>query len=214
MSNNQSPSDGVIRYQLEFTQSPEPSSATTANLRAWFRICRQTGLVGQDPGLYDGVAYGNLSQRTNGERFLITGTQTSGLSVLQSRHFCWVIESVPAENRLVASGPCQPSSEAMTHGMIYQMLPQVNAVFHAHSPVIWRHAARLGLPVTAQDAEYGTPEMTEEVERLVSQPAMSQSGVFSMGGHQDGIVAYGENPQQAGILMISTLAAALAQSED
>ena len=205
-----SPNEGVIRYRLEFTPAPSPGLRESAALRAWFRICRQTGLVGQSTELYEGVAYGNLSQRIDSESFLITGTQTSGLDHLEPENFARVTDFAPASNRLVANGPCKPSSEAMTHGIIYRLLSNVNSVFHAHSSVIWRNSALLELPTTSTDAEYGTPEMTEEVERLLQNPEMAQQGVFSMGGHEDGIVAYGENAQQAGTLMIAALARALA----
>lgn len=210
MNQNTPPAEGVIRYQLEFTPAAPPDAMETAELRAWFRICRQTGLVGQSPDRYEGVAYGNLSQRIDDQGFLITGTQTSGLDHLEPDQFARVTGFDAAQNKLVANGPCHPSSEAMTHGMIYRQLSGVRAVFHAHCPVIWQNSAGLCLPTTAPDAEYGTPEMAEEVERLLRNPEMSQWGLFSMGGHEDGIVAYGENPRQAGALLISTLAEAMA----
>ena len=210
MTNNESTADGVIRYQLHFTPAPAPVSGDTAMLRAWFIICRRTGLVGQSPDRYQGAAYGNLSQRQEGNSFLVTGSQTSGLEQLETSHFCLVKEFSVTRNMLVAEGPSNPSSEAMTHGMVYRQLPAINAVVHVHSPVIWNNSDHLQLPVTHPDAEYGTPEMTREVERLLRNSPSTRLGIFSMGGHEDGIVAYGETLHAAGTLLLETLARALA----
>ena len=59
----------------------------------------------------------------------------------------------------MAQGPVKPSSEAMTHSMIYDQDVDAGCVLHAHSSVIWNHAAELGLPTTAANISYGTPQM-------------------------------------------------------
>ena len=201
------PSEGVIKFALQHRTAPALPAQATRELRAWFLICRQTGLLGQDARRYDGWAYGNLSRRW-AAGFVITCTQTSGQQALTNEDFALVESFDILRNSLSAHGPCQASSEAMTHGIIYRTLPRVGAVFHAHSPEIWQHAAELNLAVTDPDAEYGTPEMAGEVKKLLQrqdQPA----GIFSMGGHEDGIVSYAPDAEQAGLLMIQTLARAL-----
>ena len=92
----------------------------------------------------------------------------------------------------------------MTHHQIYRALPTAGAVIHAHSAPIWRQATRLGLPLTAPQAAYGTLEMAAEVARLL-RSARSESGVFAMGGHQDGIVAYAADMDTAGELLLELL---------
>lgn len=201
--------DGVIRYQQDWRETEALAPHLSAELRAWFRICHQTGLLGQSAERYEGAAWGNLSLRLS-QGFLITCTQTSALPELGAEHFARVLDFDAAQNHLVAEGPCKASSEAMTHGIIYRKLPQVNAIFHAHSPAIWRNAAQLGLAITDPAAEYGTPEMTYAVEHLLGQAGWENSGIFTMGGHKDGVISYGVNTEQAGCLMLATLARALA----
>jgi hypothetical protein len=78
---------------------------------------------------------------------------------------------------------------------------------HAHSPHIWRNAAALELPMTA-NVPYGTPEMAAEVARLYRESDMAQKKIFGMAGHEDGIVTFGATAEEAGFVMIGYLARA------
>ncbi len=97
----------------------------------------------------------------------------------------------------------------MTHGSIYAAAPAVRSVFHAHSPEIWREAARLGLPRTGNRIPYGSPEMAEEVKRLVSSSKILKQGIIVMGGHEDGVVSFGDSIDAAGANLLIALAHAL-----
>ncbi len=201
------PSEGVIKFHLAHEHGPALPGEMTAELRAWFIILRKLALLGQDPERYLGYAYGNLSVRTSGG-FIVTGTQTSSKKELDLEDFARVRDFDTHSNRLASEGPCPPSSEAMTHGAVYQALPRAGAVFHVHSPQIWRKAKTLGLPETDATIEYGTPQMAEAVIALLrNDPAP----VFSMGGHEDGIVAWGENAVEAGCRLLERLAQALSE---
>ena len=54
-----------------------------------------------------------------------------------------------------------------------------------------------------------TPQMALEVERLFNETDVYSKGIFSMGGHEDGVVCFGANPAQAGITLIQTYANSL-----
>ena len=97
----------------------------------------------------------------------------------------------PEQGRLIAEGPVKPSSEALTHGLLYALRPSIGYVVHVHSSEIWRAAGKLGLPGTDPSAAYGTPAMTEEVRRLLKGPLSGDTGVFVMLGHDDGVVSFG-----------------------
>lgn len=199
-------SEGVIRYRLDYRPGQLPSGADLAGLFRCFKRCREQGLIGRDPGRYDGFAYGNISVRAD-RGFVISGTQTGGNTVLTRADLAWVQEFDPAHNRLRAAGPARPSSEAMTHGQIYQALPTATAVVHAHSVAIWRRAEALGLPLSAPEAGYGTPEMAAEVRRLLASQR-SDCGGLAMGGHEDGVLVYAADMDTACDLMLDLLARA------
>ena len=210
--------EGVIKFQAEHAHGPldaERHGALVCELVAWREILVMTGLVGQDPSRYGGAGYGNVSVRLPpfpGERgqrpFLITGTQTAGQRRIGLEHFCTVRSYDARHNRVASEGPILPSSEAMTHGAIYDLGPQLRYVFHVHTPVIWRQAAALRLPTTNPSVAYGTPEMAFEVHRLFRETALADLRVFSMGGHEDGVISFGRNADEAGQVMIRTLARA------
>ncbi|MCG6967673.1 MAG: class II aldolase/adducin family protein [Chromatiaceae bacterium] len=197
-------SEGVVKYRLDYSPGELPPDTDLTALLRWFRRCREHGLIGQDPDRYEGLAYGNISCRA-ARGFVISGTQTGGRPALHLDDLAWVRDFDEAQNRLQAGGPARPSSEAMTHGQVYRVLPAVNAVIHAHSAAIWRNARQLELPVTSPAAAYGTPAMAAEVERLLATRTDCTAGVFAMGGHQDGVAAFAGDMDSAGELLLATL---------
>lgn len=215
--------EGVIKFDLEHQELALERGRVAplvARLAAWRRILRSTALIGQDPGRYEGAGYGNLSLRLfdrfvpPGRReFLITGTQTSGMPSLALNDVALVERYDYRTNRVRSRGSARPSSEALTHGAAYDLESRIQAVFHAHSPEIWRCAKALGLPTTDPSADYGTPEMALEVRRLYRLDDLRDRRLLVMGGHEDGVVAFGRSPDEAGSVLLTWLARAY-QIED
>lgn len=206
--------EGVIKFDLQFSPAPALPAANSAAIRDWHRRCHQLALIGRDPERYEGLAYGNISQREQGGAFLISGTQTGGEAVLPSDAVCRVDACDIAANRIIASGPVRPSSESLTHAALYQTDPAIGFVIHVHSPLIWHRAEALGLPSTPPEIEYGTPAMAVAVDDCYRMAKLHGSGIIAMAGHEDGILAFGKNAQQAGELLLACFARAreLAQS--
>jgi ribulose-5-phosphate 4-epimerase/fuculose-1-phosphate aldolase len=197
--------EGVVKYQLNFASASPGNPADIAELNAWRGLLYRLGLTGRDPLRYGGLAYGNVSLRQERTVFLISGTQTGHLPELGTEHYCRVTAFDPAKNYLVAEGPIQPSSEALTHAAVYETEDRVNCVLHVHSPEIWNLAEHLSLPVTRRQVSYGTPAMAEEVQRLLR---ISGSRLIAMGGHQDGLIAVGNTVREAALPLIEHLAEA------
>ncbi|MCC6456816.1 MAG: class II aldolase/adducin family protein [Caldilineaceae bacterium] len=207
--------EGVTKFQLEFTPAPPLPAAEIAQINTWRAKLYHQQLIGQDPGRYGGYGYGNLSMRLAPfdappalRRFVISGSQTGDLAELGPEQYAIVTECYPQENRVVAHGPIRPSSESLTHGAVYALDPVIRVVFHAHSPEIWRAATALRIPITDPLVPYGTPAMAAEVVRLFAETTVRQQRIFSMGGHEDGIVAFGETAEIAGAALLAALAAA------
>lgn len=205
--------EGVIKFDLRFTAGPPVVMETLTELNTWRHILWEHALIGQDPARYEGYGFGNISQRTGprnqprGKRqFVISGTQTGHLENLDNRHYACVTAYDAETNLVVAEGPVRPSSESMTHGVIYDLDNELRAMLHVHSPDIWNSAFSQGIPATNAAVDYGTPEMSREVERLYSQTDVRHKGIFSMGGHEDGIVAFGHSVEEAGNILLAALA--------
>jgi ribulose-5-phosphate 4-epimerase/fuculose-1-phosphate aldolase len=196
--------EGVTKFELDFTVAPVPES-DLSQLNLWRRRLQELTLLGEIPTRYGGLGFGNLSQRYVAG-FLITGSQTSGVAHLPASGYAWVTAWDLASNMLSARGQTRPSSESLTHAALYALSPEIKVVFHVHSPVIWHEAASLSLTMTDARVAYGTPEMAREVQRL--NLAETVPGLFCMGGHEDGVVAYGRDCQDAGQLLLETLSRA------
>jgi L-ribulose-5-phosphate 4-epimerase len=208
--------EGVTKYELHFTPSSPLPSAQLTELNAWRARFVRLELIGCHAHRYGGIGFGNLSKRLRpgAPSFAVTGTQTGHLPSLDERHYCVVTECDAGANRLSATGPIAPSSESLTHGQLYALAPNIHFVFHVHSPDIWRAAAALGIPTTHPHVAYGTPEMVTEVERLMIQTDVPQRQIFSMGGHEDGVVSFGATAEEAGTTLIRYLERAGIKNRD
>lgn len=219
------PQEGTLKFQLRFTPAAPIDLRAHGELNAWRRILFLLQLIGQDPARYEGYGFGNISQRIapfdappasagSAEpalcRFVITGTQTGGLPHLSAEHYAVVTECRPELNLIVAEGPIKPSAESLTHGSVYALDPGARFVMHAHSPHIWQRARQLDIPTTPEHVPYGTPEMARAVSQLFAETDVAERRIFCMGGHEDGVITFGATAEQAGCVMLTWLARALA----
>lgn len=201
--------EGVIKFQLEFHPAAPLRATLLTELIAWQRIARQLGLLGRDPARYGGLAYGNLSQRLRNGGFAVSATQSADHRHPDAGHFAHVTHWDCARNSLVAQGPARPSSESLTHAALYDADPRIGCVIHGHSPQIWRYRNALKLPSTAPTTAYGTPAMAEEVAHLYQHTGFAGQGAIAMGGHEDGILAFGRDLDAAGWTMVELLRLAM-----
>ena len=193
--------EGVIQFKLRHTLKEPLRWEDLQELESWRQQLRAKGLVGQDPTRYGGYGFGNLSRRllgVPGNRFVITGSQTGSIPRLTAEHYTVVLECSPTDNRVVSEGPIHPSSESLTHGILYALDDAIRWVMHVHSPVLWNGAALLGLPTTDPRVPQGTPAMAREVQRLFAKTEVRQRRIFAMGGHVDGLIAFGTTASEAG----------------
>lgn len=180
--------EGVVKYTVRHESARISLPAEMPDLLSWRRRLREMALIGADA---QGVGYGNLSIRLYATpTFLITGSQSSGLVEVDQRHFARVTVVDLDRNFLRSIGEHAPSSEALTHAALYQVYGAIRAVVHVHSAGLWSaHVHRL--PTTRDDVPYGTPEMGYEMIRLHKRSALGRQGVIVMGGHRDGLIAFG-----------------------
>jgi hypothetical protein len=198
--------EGVIQFSYALAPGAVAlDEGLLSEFAAWRSILRDLQLLGEDPGRYGGFGYGNLSIRHPGGGFVITVSQTSGLGVFGRQQLVHVKRSDPAEFRVDAVGSMAPSSESLTHAMLYQADPRVNVVFHGHCPLIWRARAGLGIPATAEEVPYGTPAMAQAVQTLLSKE-VRRPLLFATAGHEDGVFAAGATMRDCGTLLVAGLA--------
>jgi Class II Aldolase and Adducin N-terminal domain len=214
--------EGVLRFEAQHEWRPleeRPYGETARVLSAWRGILAHLRLLGRDPSRYEGLGYGNVSARVapfgdvprGRRRFLVTGTQTAHVAQATLREFCLVESWDVAGNRVTSAGPVAPSSESLTHAALYDASPAVRVVLHAHAPELWRRARALGLPVTREGAANGTPAMAVEVQRLYREGTFASVRVAAMGGHEDGVIAFGATAEEAGAALVGRLARAMAE---
>ncbi|MCK9396949.1 MAG: class II aldolase/adducin family protein [Methylobacter sp.] len=203
--------EGVIKYQLNHTQQPIDPLFPLTEINAWRTIAVRLELIGQVPDRYDNIGFGNISQRIepHSNQFIVSGTQTGHIEQLSREHYCLIVKAEPHRNRIESCGLCKPSSESLTHASVYAQDNAIQAIIHAHSPDIWKHTMALGLPHTTADVPYGTVEMAAAVEQLFQSGKLSHTSIFTMLGHEDGVVAFGRNMQEAAWELIKQLSLAI-----
>lgn len=202
--------EGVIKFDLRHRDQPLDEVDMT-ELRTWRLLLHKLELVGQAPHRYGGLGFGNVSMRMPAG-FLVSGTQTGRQVDPGPESYALVTGWSVAENVIESMGEVPPSSESLTHAAVYELLPDVRYVFHVHSPDIWQ--AQLDgasdLPVTQAGVAYGTPAMAREVARVCTGRSLPSG--FVMAGHGDGVVTYGANAEEAGLLLVGLLATAISNA--
>ena len=203
--------EGVIQFSYSLSRPGEALPGEVARpLLAWRSVLRRLDLIGRDPGRYGGLGYGNISRRMPGaaESFVITASQSSGIADAGERELVRVRRFDLRRFRVEAEGTLPPSSETLTHAMIYTADPEVNWVLHGHCPEIWENARAAGVPAIGADVGYGTPGMARTVAALLRRQR-ARPLVFVTLGHEDGVFACGAGAADAGGKLVGVLARCL-----
>jgi L-ribulose-5-phosphate 4-epimerase len=151
------------------------------------------GLIGMYP---DGIGYGNISVKlADGKGFIITGSATGQYDRLDPKHYALVNAYDFIRNSISCTGLTKASAESLSHAAVYESLPDAGAVVHIHNLELWERYLNL-IPTTSAEIEYGTPEMAMAIIQLITE--MKEDGkVIVMGGHQEGILAFGSSLEEA-----------------
>jgi L-ribulose-5-phosphate 4-epimerase len=181
-----------IKFSCERVAAAIPSFDGLANLNAYRRKLLDLNLIGVDP---DGIGFGNLSVRDGATgNFYITGSATGGIHELTLADCAKVVACDFKRNRVRYEGSVLPSSESLTHAAIYESDATAGAVIHCHDSKLWV-AALNQAPTTSKAAEYGTPEMANEIMQLFTRVDVPK--IVVMGGHHGGIVTFGKDLEDA-----------------
>ncbi len=181
--------EGYIKYRAERCEGEVPYTDALRNLNMVRTTLFNMGLI----GIYDnGIGYGNLSIRTEGNAFVISGSATGGAMILKPEQFALVESFDLAQNSVQSVGMIDASSESMSHGAVYEALPAVQAVIHIHSRELFDFMLKGDYHRTDAAIAFGTPELaTAIVELVTAQP--EPAGIFATAGHDEGIIAYGRD---------------------
>ncbi len=179
--------EGYIKYNAVRTEGEIPQNPLWDSLNECRTVLFTLGLIGIYP---NGIGYGNVSSRVGESQFLISGSATGGISELTRDHYAFV-ESFDLEKNSVKSlGKIDASSESMSHGAVYRAMPEVTAVLHVHSRMIFDYMIENNYPATPVSVPFGTPELAEEIAELVIAGG-ENNGVLVTAGHDEGVIAYG-----------------------
>jgi ribulose-5-phosphate 4-epimerase/fuculose-1-phosphate aldolase len=144
----------------------------------------------------DGIGFGNISVKVDASNFVITGSATGQYPSLDISQYALVTSFDIQENTISCSGLTKASAESLTHAAIYQAIPEVNAVVHVHHLELWEKLLN-HFPTTSSEIEYGTPEMANAVGILASKVQDKDQKILVMGGHREGILAFGQSLEDA-----------------
>ncbi len=180
--------DGVIKYNFDFKKSSPLEKSLYQEIEEVRERLFALGQIGEK----DGIGYGNISQRVSKKSFVITGTQTGALKSLDAKHYALIEDYDDEKFFLKSSGAIKPSSEALTHGTIYNLSPNIKAVIHIHSKRLWDFMLERDYK-RSEDVPYGSVLMIEEVKRIYKDTNPLKEPKFVMSGHEEGIIVFGKN---------------------
>jgi len=196
--------DGVIKYNIEHQNAATPLFSNYAELEALRRRLFALGLIGEK----DGIGYGNLSMRhKESKSFFVTASQTGNRERLSKDYYTYISKYEFDTFKVMSEGRHKPSSEALSHAMIYAIDERIKAVIHIHSLSLWKFMkADNSLATTA---EYGTAEMIEEIAGLYDDLNPVTNNAFVMKGHEEGIITFGSSVEEAELILYNIIQAYL-----
>jgi ribulose-5-phosphate 4-epimerase/fuculose-1-phosphate aldolase len=192
---------GYVKYQCNWIKSEPVDNKLIEEINFWRSKLHKLGLIGAYP---NGIGFGNISIRLDGKVFLITGTATGHLETLTVNHFTKVTAYHFKQNKLTCEGPIQASAESLSHAAVYEADKSANAVIHIHNKPLWLQLLNK-IPTTSPTVEYGTPQMALEIHRLFKETELHERKILVMAGHEEGIIAFGKNLNEAGEIIMNQL---------
>ena len=190
--------EGYIKFNCSWIRSKPIDSKKLGRINQWRDKLYRLGLIG---AYEDGIGYGNMSLR-DGKNFIITGSATGNLSVLDASHYTRVTGFSIEKNSLTCKGPAIASSESLTHAALYTASPEINAVIHVHSDRFWKKLSGK-VPTSSKEILYGSPEMANEIIRLYRESDLKDKKILVMAGHSGGIITFGKSLEEAGAVLFA-----------
>jgi L-ribulose-5-phosphate 4-epimerase len=189
---------GVIKFNCNWIKEKPVKLELFEQLNEWRNRLFSLGLIGVTQ---DGIGYGNISNRFFQNQFIITGSATGKIKKLTNKHYTKVIGYNIDNNSLTAQGPVIASSESLTHAALYELDSNIKTVFHIHHNGLWKQL-KFKVPTSDISVEYGTPEMAKEMKHLYFETELNKKKILVMGGHQDGIITFGNTLNEAGQILL------------
>lgn len=191
--------EGYIKFRANWTKTAPLLPDLIQDINYWRNEMYQMGLIG---AYENGIGFGNISYRLNKEgQFLISGSATGNYKKLTHEHYAKVLSFDLHKNTLACEGAILASSESMSHAVIYQECPAINAVIHVHHLELWKKLLNQ-VPTTDLSAAYGTPEMAYSIIGLLKNTNLLEQKIFVMEGHEEGIFVFGETLAAAAAVIL------------
>lgn len=202
MSNNKFNIDeGYIKFDCHWKNQPLAVNVPL-ELKKWRDKMHELKQIGHYAEI--NIGYGNISVKIP-DGMIISGTQTGDIFPIRNEHFTLVTHYDINKNTVVCKGPIKASSESMTHAAIYEADATIKAIIHIHNKELWVKLMDK-VPTTRSEVPYGIPEMANEIFRLFKETSVSQDKIIVMAGHDEGIIVFGKDIDEAGETILKYLA--------
>lgn len=193
--------EGYIKFSCEWINQPLVVKVPL-ELKVWRDKMHELKQIGHYAEI--NIGYGNISVKIP-DGMIISGTQTGDIFPIRDEHFTLVTHYDINKNTVVCKGPIKASSESMTHAAIYEADSSIKAIIHIHNKELWVKLMDK-VPTTRSEVPYGTPEMANEIFRLFKETSVSQDKIIVMAGHDEGIIVFGKDIDEAGETILKYLA--------
>lgn len=178
-----------VRFEIVFLSKSPADDEKTNQLIYWCKRFDELGLAPKTAG--------NLSFRTQ-KGFIITATGFA-LRAAEKDNLIEVLEVEIEEGQTLVhiKGKVIPSKESVLHAGVYDLRPEINAVFHVHDQLVLESAHELKLTHTEVEQPGGSYELAREVHRLLGLTKDIKYIVLK----NHGVISIGENMEEAGRLV-------------
>ena len=192
--------EGVIKFNCDWSDEPIGVSVPD-DLKRWRDRMHELQLI----GVYKefNIGYGNISVKIN-EGILVSGTQTGNIYPIRDEDFSLVTSYNMNTNSVSCKGLLKASAESLTHAAVYEGDGAIQAIIHIHNKALWLKLMHQ-VPTSDKEVPYGTAKMASEIKRLFEEANLAQEKIMVMAGHDEGIITFGKNLEEAGAVLLKYL---------
>ena len=194
--------EGLIQFTCHLTEKKIGNTEIISAINDCRTKLFDLGFIGVDA---NGQGYGNISVRTCDKEFIITASQTGKYRILEPNYFTEIKKCIFKENKVYATGENMPSSESLTHGALYESNDAIQAVIHVHCKKMWDFFMNKKFLSTPIKTGFGTADLALAIISLCENPMMQQQKIFAMGGHESGVIAFGQDLHDAEDILLGTM---------
>jgi len=186
--------EAILTYNLKFNKTDEITLKECNKVEKVRGRLFSLGLISSNS---DGISFGNISLRYKKKNsFVMTSSKTGEYPKLTPSYYS-LVKKIDFKNfTTYAVGPSKPSIDSISHGAIYELDSNINAVIYINNEKIWNYMLQNDYLLMTEDS-YNSPQMLKDIKKVYKDIDPFLNNIFAIKNDKGGVLAFGKTLSQA-----------------